>query len=409
MKNKALCCIIAYMLLCFPPSNFAQVPNLGTASTFALFTAVGAFNNTGATIVTGDVGTNVGLFNAFPDGTLIGQIHVADAVSAQAAIDVNSAYSYLFGLTCDSVIGTTLGSGQVLGPKVYCLGAASVLNGNLLLDGKGNANSVFIFKIDGAFASGVSSKVVLINGAVTENVYWQINGAVNLGDSSVFKGTMIANGEVKLLESASLFGKGVSISGAINLNHNLVNSVSESPLPIKLVSFNAACVNGYTDITWTTATETNTDFFSIEFSADAMQWMVVKQMDGAGNSTSTLNYAYTDLQFHQAISYYRLKQTDSDNSFIYSQYISIENCSTMATPLDITIYPNPSKGNLHFCTNSNQEQVISINVYTVFGKQVYTSSNNQSNINLSHLEAGVYYAELNTQENSITKKIVIEK
>jgi Ice-binding-like/Secretion system C-terminal sorting domain len=409
MQHKALYFMITFTLLCFPQTNFAQTPNLGAASNFALFTAVGAFNNTGATLVTGDVGTNVGLFNAFPEGTLIGQIHVADLVSAQVAIDVNSAYSYLFGLTCDSVIGTTLGSEQVLGPKIYCLGAASVLNGNLLLDGQGNSNSVFIFKINGAFSSGVSSQVVLMNGASMENVYWQINGAVDLGDSSVFRGTMIANGAISLLESASLFGKALSIAGAINLHHNMVNSSSGIPLPIKLISFKAECVNGYTDITWTTATETNSDFFSIEFSTDAITWMDVKQMNGAGYSTSTLHYTYTDVILHQSISYYRLKQTDSDSSFNYSNTIDVVNCRNITTKLDFTICPNPSKGIIYFSSNTNQEQIISITVYTAFGKQVYNSESQPSNIDLSHFETGIYYAQINTQEHSMTKKIVIEK
>lgn len=401
--------MIACMLLCLPQSNFGQAPNLGSASNFALFTAVGAFNNTGATIVIGDVGTHVGLFNAFPEGTLIGQIHVADPVSAQAAIDLNSAYGYLNTLICDSVIGTTLGNNQVLEPKVYCLGAASVLNGNLILDGQGNSNSVFIFKINGAFSSGVSSHIVLINDAIIENVYWQINGAVDLGDSSVFKGTIIANGAISLLESTSIFGKALSIAGAINLHHNMVNVGLGIPLPIKLVDFKAKCVNGNNDITWTTATETNTDFFSIEYSVDAMTWIVLKQVNSAVNSTSTLYYTYTDVIAHQGISYYRLKQTDSDGSFIYSNNIDIENCRTFTTNLDVTISPNPSKGIMYFSASGNQSQIISINVYTVFGKQVYNTENNLSSIDLSNFEAGIYYAQINTQVNSMTKKIVIEK
>ena len=88
MKRELLKALTAVILLLMPNLNFGQAPNLGTASSFALFTAAGAFNNTGAgTTVTGDVGTNVGAFNAFPLGTLIGTRHVADALAAQAAND----------------------------------------------------------------------------------------------------------------------------------------------------------------------------------------------------------------------------------------------------------------------------------------------------------------------------------
>ena len=95
MQNKIFFPIIVFILFCFPKSDFGQAPNLGIASNFALFTSVGAFNNTGATAVSGDVGTNVGAFNAFPPGVLMGQIHIADQVTAQAAINLNSAYKSL--------------------------------------------------------------------------------------------------------------------------------------------------------------------------------------------------------------------------------------------------------------------------------------------------------------------------
>ncbi len=77
-------------ILALPKINFAQTPDLGTASGFALFTAVGAFNNTGATNVTGNIGTNVGAFTGFPPGTFTGEINMADATSTQAALDVNT-------------------------------------------------------------------------------------------------------------------------------------------------------------------------------------------------------------------------------------------------------------------------------------------------------------------------------
>ncbi len=98
---------IAVPLLLSPYFAFAQVPDLGAASTFALFTADGAFNGDAATSVVGDIGTNVGAFT--PPGFLVGQIHVADPVSAQAAADAASAYGFLFGLTCGSVWVLRLG------------------------------------------------------------------------------------------------------------------------------------------------------------------------------------------------------------------------------------------------------------------------------------------------------------
>ncbi|WP_373551493.1 ice-binding family protein, partial [Haliscomenobacter sp.] len=211
----------AIILLLIPLLGYGQAPNLGSTSNFALFTAVGAFNNSGVSTITGDIGTNVGAFN-LGAAVLIGSSHVADSVSAQAAMDVDIAYGSLSPVTCDSVIGTTMGGGQILLPYVYCLGAASTINGNLILDGQGDAGSIFIFKIDGAFASSANSQILLINSASLCNVYFQINGEVTLGVNSLFQGTILANGAIHLLNNATLIGRGLSRSGAINLSANTV-------------------------------------------------------------------------------------------------------------------------------------------------------------------------------------------
>ncbi|MCY7292056.1 MAG: DUF3494 domain-containing protein, partial [Ferruginibacter sp.] len=229
MKTKFLLCVAAITLTLFPILNFAQAPNLGTCSTFALFTAAGAFSNDGATVVTGDIGTNVGAFTGFPPGIVYGSIHVANGISAQAAADVDVAYSYLDNLTCGLVIGTTLGNGQSLTPNIYCLGAASTLNGDLVLDGGGDPSSIFVFEIDGALSTTTLSTVTLINSASLCNVYWQVNGAVSLGEGSVFQGTIIANGAISLLEASALYGRALSRGGAIDMHNNVVN-VPTSPV-----------------------------------------------------------------------------------------------------------------------------------------------------------------------------------
>ncbi|HEY5592844.1 MAG TPA: ice-binding family protein, partial [Paludibacter sp.] len=228
MKRKLLGTLLLFVLFLIPNASFGQAPNLGVTSSFALFTAVGSLDNTGATMVTGNVGTNVGAFTGFPDpGTIIGVTHVVDPVSVQAAIDVDVAYSYLFAKTCGPVLGTTLGNNQVLKPNVYCIGGASTLNGDLILDAEGNQEAIFIFKIDGALSTSTFANVILINSASMCNVYWQINGKFELAENSVFRGTVIANGDISLLEGASLFGRGLSREGAISLHNNVVNAAMQ--------------------------------------------------------------------------------------------------------------------------------------------------------------------------------------
>ncbi len=220
MKHNLFRLLFVCTLLYSPNIIFGQAPDLGASETFALFTASGAFNGDAATSVVGDIGTNVGAFT--PPGFLVGSIHVADPVSAQAAADVAIAYGYLAGLTCGSVLTTPLGNGQTLAPNIYCIGTAAVLNADLILDGGGDPGAIFIFQIDGALSTNPFSNVLLTNGASLCNVYWQINGALNVGGNTLFQGTVIAAGAINLANGAVLSGRGLSTAGAISTSANTV-------------------------------------------------------------------------------------------------------------------------------------------------------------------------------------------
>jgi len=219
MKTQLLNAFVAVILSLMPNLNFGQVPDLGAASAFVLFTKAGAFNNTGATYATGDIGSNSASVTGFPPGIVAGTIYnPPDPVLAEAATDVGLAYTYLSGLPCGLVIGSTLGSGQVLFPNVYCPGDASTLTGDLTLNGEGDCNALFIFKINGEFSTSTNSNVLLLNGAQVKNVYWQINGAFTLGGGSVFRGTVIAGGAITLNTGAALYGRALTTAGAINID-----------------------------------------------------------------------------------------------------------------------------------------------------------------------------------------------
>jgi len=222
MKNKLVLLVLAITLLCFPKITNGQAPDLGLAYSFALFTSAGAFNNVGTSVIIGDIGTNVGAFTGFPPGVVVGQIHVADIISAQVAADVNVAYAAVAGLTCGAVIGTTLGGGQILTPNIYCTGAATTLNGNLTLDAQGNPGAIFVFQIDGALTTATFANVLLVNGANVCNVYWQVNGAFALGGGSNFVGTLLINGAISLHTGARLDGRALSTAGAISTDDNFV-------------------------------------------------------------------------------------------------------------------------------------------------------------------------------------------
>ena len=189
-----------------------------------------------------------------------------------------------------------------------------------------------------------------------------------------------------------------------------------TPLPIGLLKFDANLNSSKTvDIIWSTASERNNDYFTIEKSVDAINFSSIAIMKGAGNSTSTLHYADVDMNPYQGISYYRLKQTDFDGNPIYSQTASINNSNALSSSLNI--FPNPGNGNtfnLMFAGNENDKMMIDI--YDSEGQKVYSgiiynSNAKESNvINPSEkLASGVYMVVATSANEIITKQFIVKQ
>jgi len=310
MKFTLQSIIIGLVCIFIPKINVAQAPDLGTTAGFALFTSVGAFDNNGASVVTGDVGTNAGAFTAFPPGTLLGQKYVVDGQSLQAASDLDVAATDLNTTTCGTTIGITLGNGQTLTPGVYCQPAASSLNANLILDGQGDPNALFIIKIGGALSTSTNSNVTLINAATANNVYWLIGGEFDLGDGSVFRGTIVANGAINLLEASTLYGRALSRSGAIALHNNVVTTFPWAAGIITgtaavcqsqtVVNYSIPPITNATGYLWilpsgaTISSGGNTNVISVDYNASAVDGIITVQgTNDSGVGIVSANYSVT--------------------------------------------------------------------------------------------------------------------
>lgn len=201
----------------FSLNNFAQAPNLGTSADFALFTSVGAVTNTGTSHLTGHVGSNSGSSTGF--GNVDGVMHDGDGASAQSSADLTLAYNQLNSAIPNYFIAPLLGNGQQLTAGIYSLPSVSSLNLDLTLDAQNNPNAVFIFQIQGAFSTTAFSEVKLINGAQACNVFWKIEGMVNMATGTIMKGTVVANNSaIALSTGVNLEGRALSTSGAISVN-----------------------------------------------------------------------------------------------------------------------------------------------------------------------------------------------
>ncbi len=204
-----------------------SAPILGSAECYAVFSGSGSVSNTGITYVTGDVGTNVGLTTGFNPLYIIGSVHpIPDASTLACVNDLFSIYAYLNTLPYDInlLYPAQFGHHLVLTPHTYLLDAATVLTDTLYLNAQGNANAVFVIQINGAFSTSAFSKIILTNGAQAKNVFWKIDGAAEINDSSIFEGTIVCNnGAVSLKTGVTMDGRAFTTTG--NLVATEINAV----------------------------------------------------------------------------------------------------------------------------------------------------------------------------------------
>lgn len=96
-------------------------------------------------------------------------------------------------------------------------------------------------------------------------------------------------------------------------------------LPITLKSFEVAQINNHNELSWTTSSESNNDYFILEYSSNGEIWSKIEEIAGAGNSNSENTYSTIHRDFEKGVNYYRLKQVDFDGTINTHNIISIDN------------------------------------------------------------------------------------
>jgi len=196
--------------------------DFGTVANFIIFSGAGAVANTGVSTFTGDVGSHAGAIAGFGAPTVLnGTVENANPITLQASIDLTALCLQLQNTpTTVSNHIVNYGNGETLLPGIYAAGSAATLTGALTLDGQGDADAVFIFKIGGAFAAAAGSSIILTNGASSDNVYWIAIGAVALGAGSTMFGTFIGYpGAVSSALGVALEGRLYATAGAIAVSN----------------------------------------------------------------------------------------------------------------------------------------------------------------------------------------------
>ncbi len=395
------------LALMVPAAAFSQgtAPPMGTAANFGVLAQAAI---SGSATITGDVGTLSGAISGTITAPGYTVYPINDAVVQTANADLLIAYNDAAG----QIGGTTLPDGILTGTLtagVYVLSAAaSNLLTTVTLDGGG----VFIFQASSTLITSNSSSVLLTNGTVWSDVYWQVGSSATLGPNSTFEGTILANTTITVGTGATLTGRllagAVTATGAVTVNSDV--------LPVELVAFTATANRLNADLHWSTATEVNNYGFEIERRQTA-NWEKVGFVRGAGTSSSPRYYSFTDVKLTPARYAYRIKQIDTDGSFKYYTPTEVEVGLAAKKLVLEQNYPNPFNPNTEIEFTVPERGFVSLKVYTMLGQEVATLFSGfadagriqQVTFDASWLPSGLYFSRLDYAGQHIVRKMTLMK
>lgn len=176
----------------------------------------------------------------------------------------------------------------------------------------------------------------------------------------------------------------------------------QSTLPITLSMFNATRIeNDIVKLEWQTQVETNNDFFTIERSLDGYNWQAIGRIKGSGNSEKLMSYQFMDENPLNETMYYRLKQTDYNGLFVYSNVLDVVAGNSIENTLKI--YPNPFSDEIIINATHEFKQVELSIMEAETGKNVVKCPivpAKKNTINTSNLDKGVYIMTIVDGDNS---------
>ncbi len=227
---------------------------LGTAASFSVLGG-STVTNTGPTTMFGDLGLAPGSWVTGAPHVL-GATHVSDAVAIEAKSSLTTAYNDAALRPTNGSAGTDL-AGQTFSPGVRTASSSLLLSsGSVTLDAEGDPNAVFVFQIGTTLTTGSGTSVSLINGAQACNVFWQVGSSATLGTGTSFVGTVMAAETITANTAATIHGRLLAQTGAVNLDTNTITTSncassssgegggSEATTPEEAAALEAASVGG---------------------------------------------------------------------------------------------------------------------------------------------------------------------
>ncbi|HPY82052.1 MAG TPA: polymer-forming cytoskeletal protein, partial [Bacteroidales bacterium] len=210
-------------------------------------------------------------------------------------------------------------------------------------------------------------------------------------------------------------GKYISIGGGQITSASMIKDLSEAetaglnitpeswstPLPIELVEFYADVTeHNYVEVFWTTATETNNDYFTLYRSNNGITFNPIAEIAGAGTTVYQTTYSYLDASFYTGTSYYKFSQTDYDGSVHFSKTIAV-----YIKPNSVTYLFLSDKIHVSFADSvqSHHVMISSVDGRILFSKGFHNTT--QTEIPMPH-ETGLFIISTLSSKGIVNQKFV---
>lgn len=185
-----------------------------------------------------------------------------------------------------------------------------------------------------------------------------------------------------------------------------VNSI----LPVELTRFTAALNEGKAELNWRTEFEQDNDFFAVEHSTDGNEFKEIGTVKGNGTVSAPIDYAFTHDNPQDGDNYYRLKQTDFDGSFEYSKVRRVRLNSDMQVKVYPTLLAAGESLTVDFSDKSSFDR--SYRLVDAAGKTLRSGEisavETSFTMQTENLPAGVYFAEIQAGNRTLTKRFIIK-
>ncbi|HNO49012.1 MAG TPA: T9SS type A sorting domain-containing protein, partial [Chitinophagales bacterium] len=277
----------------------------------------------------------------------------------------------------------------------------------------------------GFSSSGVNINVLsppLVNINVPDNGILCLGESFNLSTNINDGNWVIDNDQIISINSnGQVIGKSVGVAQityTVPENETTCQASASSQimvgsctvLPIELLSFNAICLENRTiTLNWSTASETNSAYFTLEKSSDAIDFYSIGTISAAGKSSSELQYQYIDKEIN-GDNYYRLKLTNLDGSESVYNIINIK-CNPTQNQIN-AYYTRNNQIEIEIISNNTTNYIF--NLFQANGKQLYNggivTNANKTTFKITpeeHLVQGVYLLQIINNDQIETKKIWI--